>query len=189
MKPPLFTETELRQRIWAELQRATQDRHHEWRTPALATLGTDGMPQARSVVLRHASAQLARLTIYTDERSPKVAEIAANSCVNLVFWSKRLSWQLRVRADMSVQTSGPEVEAAWAQVSQSAAAGDYLSASAPGDALPVTPAPPGAANAQAAAHHLAVLTAQVQQMDWLELSRDGHRRAVFDATTWDWRVP
>ena len=55
---------------------------------------------------------------------------------------------------------------------------------------PTTPAAPASANAQAATHHLAVLTAQVQQqMDWLELSRGGHRRAVFDARTWEWRVP
>ncbi|HEX5697633.1 MAG TPA: pyridoxamine 5'-phosphate oxidase family protein, partial [Rhodoferax sp.] len=128
MNPPLLTEAELRQRIWVELQRATQDRHHEWRTPVLATLGSDGTPQARSVVLRHANAQPARLTFYTDERSPKVTEIVANPCVSLVFWSKRLSWQLRVRADMAVQTSGAEVVSAWSQVSQSAAAGDYLSA-------------------------------------------------------------
>jgi hypothetical protein len=36
---------------------------------------------------------------------------------------------------------------------------------------------------------LAVLTAQVRQIDWLELGRGGHRRAVFDAAMWEWRVP
>ncbi|MBA3057162.1 MAG: pyridoxamine 5'-phosphate oxidase family protein [Gammaproteobacteria bacterium] len=186
MKTPLLTEAELRHQIWHELQRATQDRQHEWRTPVLATIGAQGGPQARTVVLRHSNATLERLTFYTDRRSPKVAELAANSGVTLVFWSKRLGWQLRVQADMSAQTTGPEVEQAWAQVSQSAAAGDYLSASAPGDALPIAPGMPGI---QTSAHHLAVLTAQVQHIDWLELGRSGHRRAVFGANTWEWRVP
>ena len=83
--------------IWQELARATQDRHHAWRTPVLATLGVDGAPQARTVVLRHADAGQAVLHIYTDSRSPKVAELDAAPQVSLVFWSKRLSWQLRVR--------------------------------------------------------------------------------------------
>lgn len=186
METPLITETEIRQRIWTELQRATQDRHHEWRTPVLATVGADGLPQARSVVLRHADAKLSRLHIYTDSRSPKVAELIAKPAATLVFWSKRLSWQLRLRAQMSVQTSGPEVQAVWARVSQSAAAGDYLSANAPGDALPTEQA---SGSEPTSTHHLAVLTAQVQEIDWLELARSGHRRAVWGANTWEWRVP
>lgn len=181
-----MTEPEIRQRIWTELQRATQDRHHEWRTPVLATAGTDGAPQARTVVLRHADAKLARLHIYTDSRSPKVAELLVQPSATFVFWSKRLSWQLRVRAEMSVQTSGPEVEAAWARISQSAAAGDYLSACAPGDALLDTQSEK---LAQASTHGLAILTAQVQEIDWLELARSGHRRAVFGAHAWAWRTP
>ena len=45
-------------RLWRELQRAPHDRHHEWRTPVLATQGIDGRgPQARTVVLRHADAR------------------------------------------------------------------------------------------------------------------------------------
>ena len=181
-----MTEPEIRQRIWTELQRATLDRHHEWRTPVLATVGTDGAPQARTVVLRHADAKLARLHIYTDSRSPKVAELVAQPSATLVFWSKRLSWQLRVRADISVQATGPEVAAVWNRVSQSAAAGDYLSAAAPGDALPVQQADSGA---PASTHHLAILNVQVQEMDWLELARSGHRRAVFGAHAWAWRTP
>ena len=181
-----MTEPEIRERIWTELQRATQDRHHDWRTPVLATVGLDGLPQARTVVLRQADAALARLHIYTDSRSPKVAEVTAKPGATLVFWSQRLSWQLRVRASMSVQTCGPEVRAVWARVSQSAAAGDYLSAGAPGDALQAAPAGSGDS---AGSHHLAILTAQVQEIDWLELARGGHRRAVLGATTWAWRQP
>ena len=86
---------------------------------------------------------------------------------------------------MSVQTTGPQIEAVWDRVSQSAAAGDYLSAAAPGDVLPGEQALPGDPTHQ---HHLAILIAQVQEIDWLELARGGHRRAMFGADTWDWRV-
>ena len=190
METPLLTESDIRHRIWTELQRATHDRHHEWRTPVLATVGTDGLPQARTVVLRHAHAGAGTLQIFTDSRSPKVAALAAQPAVALAFWSKRLSWQLRVQATASVQLSGPEVDAVWARVSQSAAAGDYLSAHAPGDVLPhASPDEAAATSSRARVHHLAIITAQVQSIDWLELGRGGHRRAVLQGDQWDWRVP
>ena len=189
MEIPLLTEPEIRQRIWTELERATRDRQHEWRAPVLATVSTDSLPQARTVVLRHVDAKLCQLQIFTDSRSPKVLELAAKPEAVLVFWSMRLSWQLRVRAFASVQHIGPEVDAVWARVSQSAAAGDYLSARAPGDALPVTDAESAADTAMQSPHHLAIITVQVQEMDWLELARSRHRRAVFSAKEWDWRAP
>ena len=77
MKTPLLTQTDIRLRIWTELQRAANDRHHEWRTPVLATVGVDGLLQARTVVLRQAHSKLGQLQIYTDSQSPKVAEMTA----------------------------------------------------------------------------------------------------------------
>ena len=190
MQTPLLNPDEIRQRIWQELQRATQDRHSEWRTPVLATADRQGAPDARTVVLRHADAKLSRLHIYTDRRSPKVAALAEQPSAMLVFWSKRLSWQLRVRVHISVQTAGPQVDAVWDRVRQSAAAGDYLSAAPPGDVLP-DHLPGGQALPEdpTRPHHLAILVAQVQEMDWLELARSGHRRALLGADTWAWRVP
>ena len=186
METPLLTESDIRLRIWTELQRAVNDRHHEWRTPVLATVGADGLPQARTVVLRQALVKHGQLQIYTDSRSPKVADMTATPGVMLTFWSKRLGWQLRVRATAQVQHTGAEVEAVWARVSQSPAAGDYLSAHAPGELV----GNPGVAEAGVApAHHLAIVTAQVQSIDWLELARSGHRRAFIQADSWFWRVP
>ena len=184
-----LTDTDIRQRIWSELKRAALDRHHEWRAPVLATVGHDGAPQARTVVLREADPKRQQLLIYTDSRSLKVADLAANPAAVLVFWSKRLGWQLRVRATTSVQTVGPEVDAIWERVRQSAAAADYLSVAVPGSALPAQSLPSDAQPTVVPKHHLALVTATVQEMDWLELARTGHRRAVLDAESWSWRVP
>ena len=186
MQPLNLTEPEIRQRTWMELERAAQDRHHEWRTPVLATVGKDGTPNARTVVLRGADARLQILQFYTDCRSPKIAELAQEPPAMLVFWSKHLNWQLRVRVAIEIQTTGPQVDAVWEQLSQSSAAGDYLSMDAPGEALPVGLA---ASSAAPGMHHLAILAAHVQEIDWLELRRAGHRRAAFGTNTWQWRVP
>ena len=181
--PPHITETELVRRVWAELQRATADRHHDWRTPVLATVDPQGAPQARTVVLRSADAGSGQLVFFTDSRSPKVAELQANPAAALVFWSRRLQWQLRVGVRAVVQTEGPQVDAAWARVGQSAAAGDYLSAQAPGSVVDA------ATTSGTAQHHFAVVTAQVEHWDWLELSRDGHRRARLVDRGVEWLVP
>ena len=178
------TPSDIRHRIWMELGRATQDRHHAWRTPVLATTGQEGQPDARTVVLREADASTARLRIYTDGRSAKVSHLSYRPDAVLVFWSKRLNWQLRARVSISAHAAGPLVESVWARVSQSAAAGDYLSHSAPGSVL--SAATPTAAQQN---HHLVVLDAQVHEIDWLELAQGGHRRARLHADTWDWLTP
>ena len=62
---------------WRTLVRAVADSRHAWRWPALATIGADGAPDVRTVVLRNASEALRRLELHTDARSAKVAQVAA----------------------------------------------------------------------------------------------------------------
>jgi pyridoxine/pyridoxamine 5'-phosphate oxidase len=164
----------LRAQIWQQLVHATGKREHEWRTPVLASVDADGLPQARTVVLRQADPIAGMLQIYTDSRSPKVAELLGHPDAVLVFWSRSLSWQLRARVTVQVQSDGDLVEAAWEEVSRTAAAADYLAPAAPGSVFSLT------AQGNHRTHHLAVLLARIEALDWLELSRDGHRRVRFD---------
>jgi len=176
---PLDIEFEsLRSQIWQQLQRAVSERDHEWRTPVLAGVDTDGLPQARTVVLRQADPIARTLHVYTDARTPKVAELLARPRAALVFWSRLLGWQLRVEATVQVQIEGALVEAAWQQVSKTAAAADYLAPAAPGSVLKTPDDAP--ANGMRGSHHLAVLIASVDTFDWLALAPNGHRRVRFD---------
>lgn len=173
------------ERIWQELTRATHDRHHDWKTPALATTGIDGAPQVRTVVLRNADPVSWALTVYTDARSPKCAELMKSGAAQFVFWSARLHWQLRISTQAKVHTSGALVDIAWLKVSQSRASKDYLSRLAPGSLflndVEVDQSSQDSQNMQDSQkgkdHHLTVLTFAVQSMDWLSLGRDGHIRA------------
>ncbi len=170
--------------VWRELARAPLDRHHEWRTPVLATVNGD-MADARTVVLRETDADARELRLFTDGRSAKVAQIARHPQGTLAMWSKRLSWQLRVRVRLQVQGEGLAVASRWARLKQSPAAQDYLSPLAPGSPLdaeaPGRPAPERG--------HFALVTASVLAVDWLELHANGHRRALFDAAGGRWLVP
>lgn len=190
-----ITPAELPARVWQELQRATVDRHHEWRTPVLASVDADGLPQARTVVLRQADADTRTLSCFTDARSPKCAELQARPQAVLVFWSQRLGWQLRVTARADVDSGSPAVQAAWERVRQSAAASDYLMPRPPG--APLEASGSGAGPGSTERHHLAIVQLQVDRIDWLELHRDGHRRGRWNggtaggdgASTWVWLTP
>ena len=172
----LATLAEIRAAVWRELGRAALDRHHEWRTPVLATTDAHGLPDARTVVLREVQATAQRLWVYTDTRAAKVGQLTTQPQTRLVLWSRRLGWQLRLSARAQVHVDGLAVTSRWAMLRATPAARDYLSPMAPGAALPVDGGPQPAEDRA----HFAVLELQVLAIDWLELHRAGHRRAVFD---------
>jgi pyridoxamine 5'-phosphate oxidase len=182
----------LRTTLWRELARACRDKHHAWRTPALATVGADGA-QARTVVLREADDVTQTLFVFSDARARKVAELQAQPHATLLMWSPRLSWQLRLRVQVDVHMDGLAVTSRWARLQHSPAAQDYLAPQPPGSpalasTLASTLAPP-THHAGDQRHHFAVLSARVLAMDWLELHPEGHRRATFDAQGAHWLVP
>lgn len=164
-------------RVWQELSRAPHDRHHDWRTPVLATQGLRGEPQARTVVLRQADVAGWTLTVFTDLRSPKCAELSEQPAAQLLFWSARLGWQLRIPVRAAVLTSGAVVSDAWTRVRQLRAAADYLGAEAPGSPMVAAGSVSTCSPPFTELHHLAVLQFRAVDIDWLELHREGHRRA------------
>jgi hypothetical protein len=170
-------------RLWEELQRASREPGHAWRTPVLATTG-DERAEARTVVLRDADAAARTLLFYTDARSPKVAQIRRRPLGTLLAWSQALGWQLRLAVRLEVQTSGLEVSSRWTRLKLTPAAQDYLSPLPPGSLVAERFAPERASRG-----HFAVVLAEVQSIDWLELHADGHRRAWFGSGRATWRQP
>ena len=164
----------IHQAAWQELNQAARQREHPFRLMALATAGGDGV-DLRLVVLREVVADARQLIFFTDARSPKVAQMRAHPAGTLLVWSQPLSWQLRLRVTLSVETDGLAVSSRWARLKMSPAAQDYLSPLPPG--APVERYQPERATRE----QFAVVTAQVGAIDWLELHADGHRRAQFDA--------
>lgn len=165
---------QIHQAAWQALGQAARQREHPFRLMALATADGDNA-DLRLVVLREVAAEARQLIFFTDARSPKVAQMRAHPAGTLLVWSQPLSWQLRLRVTLTVETDGLAVSSRWARLKMSPAAQDYLS-----------PLPPGAPMGhyqpeRATREHFAVVTAQVGAVDWLELHADGHRRAQFDA--------
>ena len=126
------------------------------------------------------------LCVFTDQRSPKVAQLLSHPLGTLVMWSAPLGWQLRCRVRLALEDDGLAVSSRWAHVKLSPAAQDYLSPEPPGAPLASSAAPSHTAVART---NFAVIVAQVLSIDWLELHPEGHRRAQFDAAGARWLQP
>ncbi|WP_439577480.1 pyridoxamine 5'-phosphate oxidase family protein [Elioraea sp.] len=174
---------------WALLVRAAGDPRHPCRVVQLATNGSDGAPQLRSVILRGVDPASRVLRLHTDRRSAKVAEITAAPRVALLAWEPRTRVQLRLVGGAETLTDGPVWQAAW-QATPAASRRDYAQASPPGTPCHGPPAAPGGAGP---ARNFAVILFTVDRLDWLRLAPGAHRRAGFasdgDVLRGTWLVP
>ncbi|NQW09638.1 MAG: pyridoxamine 5'-phosphate oxidase family protein [Alphaproteobacteria bacterium] len=189
----------LRSHIAERLVAAVTDRDAGWRTPTFATVGVDGGPRARTVVLRAIDNDRRRLVIYTDRRSAKIREIGVIDRVALSFWDSRANQQLRITGRASVVLPGPEVSAAWDALPVASRL-PYLAELAPG-AHPTRPEAGWPDNAgdpltdtDAGRAVFALLAVAWTDWDWLWLGQNGHRRAHWhwgpaDDLRGDWVVP
>ncbi|MEM7766859.1 MAG: pyridoxamine 5'-phosphate oxidase family protein [Pseudomonadota bacterium] len=179
--------------IVSRLVRAGSDRRSPWRLPVLATLCPDRGPQARTLVLRAVDAEPLSLDFYTDQRTPKTAEIAADPRVSLAFWDKGASQQLRLEGLAALHTTGAAVDQARERLAGYTGS-DYARWAVPGAPMDT----PDAADRRLedGVAHFALLRVTASRLDWLELARERHRRAIFTRdigaeTGWagTWAVP
>lgn len=162
--------------VWLRLTRGVHDRHAPARHPTLATVTSDGRPQARTVVLRAADKAASTLDIHTDLRSAKVGELRATPFAALHVWDTSAHLQLRLEAQVTLLT-GQDVAAIWAGVPDTSR-GSYGSTPAPGEPIAQALDYRKAADPSS----FAVLRLEVFSIDALHLGPN-HRRARFDRKT------
>lgn len=190
--------TEIVNSAWARLHESAELRGTGFRMAQLATIGANGTPRVRTVVLRSASQSKRCIRFYTDIRSPKVAELTGNGAVSLVAYHGEAGQQVRLEGAASLHHQDDVARTAWARTHpQSLVA--YRSDFAPGVAMASAAAadPTDAMRANDVAdvgfEHFCVVEVAVCRLDWLDLAPTGHRRAVFewDAGTWrgNWVAP
>jgi pyridoxamine 5'-phosphate oxidase len=159
--------------IWKTLVRATVDKKHPWRVVGFSTSGPTG-PQVRSVILRGASTAERKLVFFTDSRSQKMADIAHDNRVALLFWNARNNTQLRVCGNAAPEASELTVNSHWDRIPEFARK-DYATLSAPGTALHTAE---GGVELSLARANFTVLNVLVEQMELLQLDRNGHIRVM-----------
>lgn len=187
MRPPHpDTLDDVLESAWHALSRGVSDRRHAFHTPTLVTTGTDGNPDARTVVLRACAPGERVLICHTDVRSPKVEQIASNPRVLWHLYDYKSRVQLRVAAIASVLgvDDDPLVREAWGRTSAGSRV-CYRGPLPPGEEAPspVTNTPEvEPEDTEAGLDRFRVVRTIVTRIEWLRLRHDGHRRALFE---WD----
>lgn len=176
MTPPA-TLAEVRAEAFRRLAHGVADRRSAFHTPALATLGPDGAPAIRTLVLRGFDPGTRTLALHTDRRSGKWAELAAEPRAALHAYDAAAQVQLRLSGRAALHAGDAVAAAAWA----GSGPGSRLSygiAPAPGTPVPEPPPAPREAEGGGEAH-FAVILLRFDRMEWLHLHHAGHRRARF----------
>jgi hypothetical protein len=190
------------ERSWRLLEEAIGDPTSPVRTPVLISVSTDGLAQGRTVVLRGFNRQQRQLTIYTDARSAKVAQLRAQPTCTLVAYQPNPMMQLRLSTNAIVNHNNEITHEAWA-VMPGPNRCNYLTDPDPGsisgqptDGRPVINAESVPTNNEnkIAYSHFSVIVFTINELEWLYLPRRGHRRAQFiwdeaNSLQSDWLIP
>ena len=160
--------------IWVQLKRGTVDRRHPWRYFSLSTITPDNQPRIRTVVLREVY-DIGTLVAYTDSRSQKVKDLSYSKSVGLLFFHPKRMLQLVCQGEMEVIVTDPP-EGYTIDVLK-----DYRSRLAPGTTIK----DPSEYQLGDRAY-FALCQVKVHRVEYLSLSRSGHRRIAYTKGDDDW---
>jgi pyridoxamine 5'-phosphate oxidase len=170
---------------WRLIGRGVADRRSPFHHPTAATIGIDGRPQARTVILRSCDAAGRTLRFHTDGRSEKVRELAADGRIGLHFYDPGSKIQLRLAGVATLHRDDAVADAAWAG-SRAFSRQCYGIEPGPGVEIGAGGAfalPEGTDEATAGGRaNFCAVVASVTALEWLYLAAAGHRRARF---RWD----
>jgi pyridoxamine 5'-phosphate oxidase len=183
------------EQAWTHLARGATDRRSGFHTVQLASIGLDGAPRVRTVVLRGVDHAARQLRVHTDRRSVKFAELSARPEVEICAYDPPSRIQIRAHGRAELVTA-QGADPAW-DASEPTSRVCYRMPAGPGtpleDPASVSPEPANSAEPYAGREHFAVIRMAVTRVDWLYLAARGHRRALFEweGTAWrgGWLVP
>ncbi|PMS36464.1 pyridoxine/pyridoxamine 5'-phosphate oxidase [Trinickia symbiotica] len=100
-------------RIWDCLAAAVREEKLPFKVMQAATIGLDGSPNVRTVLLRGVSERENLLTFHTDVRSPKIAELSHDPRIALVGVDSVRNVQIRVFGETRILRDGKARLDAW----------------------------------------------------------------------------
>lgn len=188
--PPFYDNLELSlAEAWLVLADAVGNLGNAFHQPVLATLGLDGAPRARVVVLRGVEPERPGLRFHTDLRTSKWPELLRQPRAQVAAYDARSKIQLRLSGEASLHSQDDPIAAeAWGRTGRHSRQG-YRVRQAPGSQLEA----PRQADFQAdlgpecGRENFAVVQLRLSRIEWLYLSAAGHRRAGFDWDGQRWR--
>jgi len=176
--------TQTYDRLWSCLESGGGTQRSPFTMVQAATLGLDGAPKVRTIVLRQVSRADRLLEFHTDARSEKVAELRRDPRIAVVANDLDALVQIRAQGVASICDDEAQRRAIW-QSSRPHTLLLYRAPLRPGTPIEspeeahVTPSPDDAPTDDGY-RNFCLVHVTVTRLDWLELARAGHRRAIFD---------
>lgn len=165
-------------RIWALLTQACADKTAPWNRPAIATVGADGSPQVRTVILRACRPDDRVLEFHTDNRSSKVVELQSEARMCWHFWDPSAQLQLRVAARADLSRNCDTARRAWTKLHPASRA-IYAQAVSPGTGID-NPGGIKVFDDDFAFANFVVVETEVEIIEMLHITANGQRRAIFE---------
>jgi pyridoxine/pyridoxamine 5'-phosphate oxidase len=101
----------IRTKVWERLWIGVEDKAHV----AFGTVGADGQPEVRTVVMRDVNPKTHTIEIYTDLQSAKISSLTLNPIAAIHLWDTDLGLQIRLQVDVTI-LSGADVRQRWENV-------------------------------------------------------------------------
>ncbi len=166
------------------LARGVADRRAAFHTLSLATIGLDGTPQLRTVVLRGLDGNAPSLTFHTDKRAPKFAELTRSPLASALAYDAGAKLQIRMNGTVSLRHGDEFAAKIWAGL-QRTSRDCYHTPDAPSG--PLSGAQP--LTEDQAREIFCVCTLAITKLDVLYLRAAGHLRATATGGRAQWVAP
>jgi pyridoxamine 5'-phosphate oxidase len=177
-------------RIWEYLNSGAGPGRSPLTLMQAATVGLDGSPQVRTIVLRKANEASSSISFVSDARSPKVAELIRDPRISLVGYDPEANVQIRLNGQALIQAKGPETRAAWNTFQDHTlmlfrkplAAGTPIQFPAEGHVKSTGEPPQGHDGYE----NLALIEVSLTCLEWLDVSGQDHERVVYRRSEGHW---
>lgn len=165
--------------IWNSIRLGASPARSPFTMWQLASIGLDGKPQIRSLVLRGADEAANTLSFHTDQRSAKIAELQGEPNVALASLDLESYIQLRINGTAHISDDADEMDAMWRQARPHTLI-LYQNPLPPGMAIDDPrdgqPQTPGATDGF---ENFALVHIRISSIEYLDISPGNHRRALF----------
>jgi general stress protein 26 len=178
--------------VWTKLAHAANDASCSMRLMAVATVDVSGNPCNRTLVLRGADRDSGRIWFHTDRRSPKIQHLKARPCISALAYDEHDRVQIRLDGHVTLHKDDATAQRHWEQTSMVVRFA-YGVSPGPGATLNSAPHPDPRLHAMRAQHargrltdgrqNFVVIEAQVEIIDWIQITDVGQRRAMLRAET------
>ncbi|MEO5912509.1 MAG: pyridoxamine 5'-phosphate oxidase family protein [Pelobium sp.] len=188
----VFNFPELLESCKKMLSEGAKSANHAFHFPVLGTLNEEEA-ELRTVVLRKVIPNPLVLVFYTDERSPKIAQIKKNNKVSWLFYDAKSKIQIRIKAKAVLHHNDEISQGHWDKL-RIESRKVYSSINAPSTVIHSGEETENPIENEALIYqNFIVVYTEVSEIDWLKLDPNGNKRARFlnekSGFMGEWLVP